>query len=186
GKSLRGSAAAVNSQLFVAGARLGRRSPTLRQTEHLEDADPVAQREGNDAADADLLARLFHALAIDADMARGDQRLGQCAALHQPDAVQVAVEPHVFFNFASSAKACEPEPRRSPRGGRRPRHFHASPALVKPTSAISLATASSDKAREVASSASTGSAPPAERTLRAWLARRSARSMRSHSRPSRR
>ena len=36
---------------------------------------------------------LSDALAVDADMALLDQRLGQGAALHQPDAMQIAVDP---------------------------------------------------------------------------------------------
>ena len=39
-----------------------------------------------------FLARLGDALAVDPDMAGLDQRLGQGAALRQPDAVQIAVE----------------------------------------------------------------------------------------------
>ena len=60
------------------------------------------------AADADLVARLFDPLAVDADVTGGDQRLGQGAAFHEPDAMQVAVEPHGRLSLASSAKACEP------------------------------------------------------------------------------
>ena len=88
-----------------------------------------------------------------------------------------------FLSFASSAKAwlgalllaARTVPAAAPAPGVPPR--------VKPTSFINRPTASSSRPIEVASAASTGSAPPAERTLRAWLASRSARSMRIQLRP---
>src|SRR5439155_5095074 len=150
----------------------------------LEHPHPPMKGDCDNAADAYLLARLLDAPAVDADVAGGDQALRGRAAFDQPDAVQIAVDPH-FLSLASSAKAWDGAARRSSGDGRRPRHFHASPDRVKPISLISRAIASSESPREVASATSTGLSPPAERTLRAWLASRSARSIRSHSRPSR-
>ena len=61
-----------------------------------------------------------------------------------------------FLSFASSAKAWDRRSRRSAAGARRPRQRQASPALVKPISAISRAIASSSRPIEVASARSTG------------------------------
>src|SRR4029079_1598522 len=141
------------------------------------------QRKGDDASDPDFIARLFDALSIDPDVPGFDHALGERSALHEPDAVEISVYPHFFRSFASSANAWDPPERRSVRGARRPRQRQASPARVKPTSSISRAIASSSRPIEVAKAVSTGSAPPAERTLRAWLARRSARSIRIQVRP---
>src|SRR6476659_8112506 len=144
------------------------------------------ERERNHASLADFFARFLDALSIDSDVTLGDDGLGEGAALRQPDEEEEAVDPHFFRSLASSAKAWLPPGRAFGRGGCRPRQRHASPARVKPTSAISRAIASSSRPTDVASSASTGSVPPAERTLRAWLARRSARSIRTQVRPARR
>jgi hypothetical protein len=62
------------------------------------------QWKRDNASDLDLIAGLFDALAVDPDMARFDQSLRKGAALHQPDAAEVEVDPH-RFSFASSAKA---------------------------------------------------------------------------------
>jgi hypothetical protein len=53
----------------------------------------------------DVLARFLDSLAVDADVPGLDYGLRQRSALHQPDAVQIAVDSHFFFSFASSAKA---------------------------------------------------------------------------------
>src|SRR5690348_19311 len=144
------------------------------------------ERKGDDAAEADLLAGLLDSPAVDPDMTFADQGLGERSAFHQPYAMEIAIDPHFFRSLASSAKAwlarfCSP-----PGRCRRPRHRQASPARVNPTSFIRRAIASSSRPMEVASAASTGSAPPAERTLRAWLASRSARSILTHLLPARR
>ena len=98
--------ALVNSQLLVAGAGFGRGAAALGQGEDPEHANLAVQGQRNDAPDAHLLAGLVDALAVDADMAGVDQRLGEGAALHQPDAVEIAVDPHALrLSLASSAKA---------------------------------------------------------------------------------
>src|SRR5215218_6011967 len=89
----------------------------------------------DDASHAHLLARLFYAPAVDADVSGVDDALSTGAAFYQPNAVKIAVDPHGFFSLASSAKAWE-RGFCSVRGACRPRHFHASPARAKPTSLI--------------------------------------------------
>src|SRR3982751_4130335 len=175
----------VNSQFLVAQPRFGGGTPAIGQREHPQDPHAIVERKGNDAAGANFLARLVNALAVDAYEPAVDDGLGKRATFHQPDALQVAVDSH-FFSFASSANAWDGAVRRSSRCGRRPRQRQASPVLVKPTSFISSAIAASSRPTEVAKSRSTGLSPRADRTLRAWLASRSARSMRIQSRPSRR
>jgi len=64
------------------------------------------ERERDHAADPHLLTRLLGALAVDADIAFGDQPLGEGAALHQADAMEEAVDPQdQRLSLASSAKA---------------------------------------------------------------------------------
>ena len=46
-------------------------------------------------SDTDLLARLFNTLAVHANISRFDQGLRRGAAFHQPDAVEIEIEPHV-------------------------------------------------------------------------------------------
>ena len=75
------------------------------------------QRKSDDASHANVLARLFDPPAVDSGVALLDDRLGERAALHQPDAVEIAVDPHVFLSFASSAKAWQPG-RGGPAAGR--------------------------------------------------------------------
>src|SRR5690348_2549465 len=145
------------------------------------------QRQRDDAPDAHLLAGFLDASAVDPNVPGVDDRLSEGAALEEPDEEEVAIDPHVFFlSLASSAKAWLEGVRRSVLLPRRPRHRQASPARAKPMSLISAPSASWSSPIEVASSESTGSAPPAERTFRAWLARRSARSIRTQVRPARR
>src|SRR3954447_23221399 len=95
GKSLRASAAAVNSQLFVTGSRLRGGAAAFGYGEDLQDPHAIAQRKRDHAADANFLAGLLDVLAVDPDMAGRDQGLRQRAALRQADAVEIAVEPHV-------------------------------------------------------------------------------------------
>jgi hypothetical protein len=54
---------------------------------NFEHADPVAERQSDDASDADLVAWLGDALAVDADVAGLDDRRGKRAALNQANAV---------------------------------------------------------------------------------------------------
>ena len=63
------------------------------------------KRKRDNAADVDSLARFLHSFAVDPDMSFLDECLGEGSALHQPNAVKKAIDPHFFFNFASSAKA---------------------------------------------------------------------------------
>ena len=51
------------------------------------------ERQREDASDAHRLAGLDDPFAVNPDMAAIDQKLGKRAAFHQPDAVQVAVDP---------------------------------------------------------------------------------------------
>ena len=150
-----------------------------------------AQGERDDAADPDRLARLHRALAVDADVACLDQRLGQRAALGEPDAVEEAVDAH------SCALALQPGESGEGvagawRGGRTARAAAAAPAprwrrrwrnRLPPSAAASR---SASRPSDVARARSIGSSPPAARTLWAWAARRSARSTRSQCAPKRR
>src|SRR5206468_5893136 len=139
GLSLREAAALVNAQLLVTGTRFGCWTAPFGKAQDAQDANLFLKRERDDAADADVFARLLDALAVDADVPGFDHRLREGAALHQADAVEIAVDPHLRLSFSSSAKACAGAARRSSGGGRRPRQRQASPAFAKPTSAISRA-----------------------------------------------
>ena len=77
----------------------------MRKREHAEHPNAVVQWQSDDAAGTDLVARLGDAAAVDADVPGFDQRLGERAAFDQADAMKETVDPHFFFNFASSAKA---------------------------------------------------------------------------------
>jgi hypothetical protein len=90
---------------LVAKPRLRSWAAALGQAEDPEDPDLAVQRQGNDASDVDVLARFLDSPAVDANVPGLDYGLRQRAALHQPDAVQIAVDSHFFFSFASSAKA---------------------------------------------------------------------------------
>ena|SRR5688500_6286341 len=92
-RSLGRSGLPVNAQLFVTGARLRRRPAADGQIDDAQDPDALMQRKGDGASDPDRLAGLVDALAIDAQMAAVDQPLGKGAAPHQPDAMEVAVDP---------------------------------------------------------------------------------------------
>src|SRR5438270_10376986 len=94
GSSLSRGFASVNCQLFVAGARFGGGAAAGWQFDNAQDANVVAKRKGDDAADADFVGGFRDALAVDADAALVDDRLGEGAALHQPDEEQEAVDPH--------------------------------------------------------------------------------------------
>ena len=63
------------------------------------------QLKRDDASDADFVARFFHPLAVNADMAGLDHMLGEGPALDEPDEEQEAVDPHFFLSLASSANA---------------------------------------------------------------------------------
>jgi hypothetical protein len=81
----------VNAQLFVAGARFSGRPAALRQFDDPQDSDLAPQGQSDDASDANLLAGLEHASAIDADMTLGDDPLRERAAFDEADAVEIAV-----------------------------------------------------------------------------------------------
>ena len=59
-----------------------------------EDADRAAQGEGNDLPGTHFLGAFEDALAVDADVPGMDQSLRKRAALRQPDAVQITIDPH--------------------------------------------------------------------------------------------
>ena len=107
----------VNSQLLVTAAGFGRRTAAHRQGKNAQDADLVVKRKRNDAPDAYFLARLLHPFPVDSDVTLLDDVLGKGPALHQANEEKETVDPHFFFSFASSAKACEYETRCSRRGG---------------------------------------------------------------------
>src|SRR5438309_684139 len=134
----------VNAQLLIAGPSLRRRTAAGRQRQHAKDTHAIVQRQRDDIAHAHLFGRFLDALAVDAHVARLDHRLGERAALDQANEEKEAVDPHFFLSLASSAKAWLAAVRRASREGLRPRHFHASPERVNPTSSISRATASSE------------------------------------------
>ena len=141
----------VNAQLLIAGPRLRGGTAAGRQLEHAEYTNAIVKRQGNDAADADLVAWFLNPLAVDADVAGCDDGLGKGAAFDQADEEQEAVDPHFFLSLANSAKAWLGLARSSRRGPRRPRHFHASPDRAKPISFINRDSASSSRPIEVAS-----------------------------------
>src|SRR5438105_11116489 len=66
----------VNAQLRVTGPRLGGGAAPLGKAEDAENAHPAVERKRDGAADADVLARLFDAFAVDADIAGFYHRLG--------------------------------------------------------------------------------------------------------------
>ncbi len=106
--------------------------------------------------------------AVDSSVAFLDDRLGERSASNQPDAMKIAVDPHVFLSFASSAKAWLAGPRRSEQAQTTPSprissareadiaHQPADKILVKPDR---------NSQRRVE-----GIRATEERTLRAWLA----------------
>ena len=108
-RSLRASAALVNSQLPIAGPRLGGGSATGRKGDNLENPDAAVERQRDDAADVNLLARLLDAPAVDSDMALLDDVLREGAALHQPDEEEEAVDPHCLV-IASGTKQSKSSP----------------------------------------------------------------------------
>src|SRR4051794_20830425 len=77
GRSLRAAAALVNAQLLVTGPRFLRWTAPFGEAQDAQHADLFVERERDDAADADVFARLFDALAVDADVAGFDHRLGE-------------------------------------------------------------------------------------------------------------
>src|SRR4029078_11597215 len=83
------------------------------QRQNAQHAYLPAERKGDGASDPNFLACLEHTMAVEPDVALLYHPLGQGATLHQPDAVQVAIDPHFFLSFASSAKACDGLERRS-------------------------------------------------------------------------
>src|SRR5215212_6697948 len=92
-RSLSRTGIGVNAQLMIAEPGLRCRTAAFRKSDHLEDANAVVERERDRAADPHRLARLGDASAVDPDMAGLDQPLREAAALHQPDAMEVAVDP---------------------------------------------------------------------------------------------
>ena len=92
GPSLGPRNALVNAQLFVAGPRFAGGAAAGGQGEDTEHADRVAERKGDDASGLHRLAGLLDTLAVDTDVAGVDQPLREGAALHQADAVEVAVD----------------------------------------------------------------------------------------------
>ncbi len=84
---------AVPVNLPIGGLRFGERAATLGKRDHLNDPDRATQGQGNDAARFDRLAWPGDALAVDPDMAGVDQALRERSALHQPDAVEVTIDP---------------------------------------------------------------------------------------------
>ena len=125
------------------------------------------------------------ALAVDADMAR--RRSTACARVRLFTSRMQRRKRSIltfFLSFASSAKAWE---RARWRVVARGAAAAPAPGVAGPGEADLVHQPrdrlldEADRGRELAS---TGSSPPAERTLRAWLASRSARSMRIQSRPS--
>jgi hypothetical protein len=105
GSSLSRGFACVNSQLFVAGARFRGGAAARWQFDNAQDANLVAKREGDDAADPDFVGGFPDTLAVDADASLRDDCLGERAALHQPDEEQETVDSHLFLSLANSAKA---------------------------------------------------------------------------------
>lgn len=83
----------IGSKLLIAKAGFGSRSPPIGQGEDAQDADLPAKRQRDDIPDMHLLAGLLDALAVDASVAAFDQTLSKSAAFHQPDAVEVEVDP---------------------------------------------------------------------------------------------
>src|SRR5512144_1674263 len=80
------------------------RATPRRKLDHLQHADALLERQSNDVSDIDLLARLLDALAVDANISRFDQGLRRSAAFHQPDAVEIEVEPQVPSALAWRAR----------------------------------------------------------------------------------
>ena len=72
------------------------------------DTPEDAKRKGDDASGADRVAWLFHALAVDPNVTRLDNRLGQGSALRQPDAVKETVDPQRWsWLLRGGAMLCE-------------------------------------------------------------------------------
>ena len=178
----------VNSQLLVAGARLGRRAAPLGQRQYPEHAHPPWSGKRDDAADAHLLARLFDALAVDADVACCRSRAWARVRLftsrmqnRKRSILTVFVELRQLGEGVGAGAAAFG---RAAGGGRASsRRRRRGRSRLRPSAARSPPRRGRSRSP---SAASTGSSPPAERTLRAWLASRSARSMRSQLRPRRR
>ena len=63
----------------------------------------AAQWESDYLPGADLLARFFDALAVDADVSGFNDGLRESPAFHQPDKDEESVDPHFFLSLASSA-----------------------------------------------------------------------------------
>ena len=85
----------VNAQLLIAGPRLRGGTAAGRQLEHAEYTNAIVKRQGNDAADADLVAWFLNPLAVDADVAGIDQSLRESPAFQQPDEEKETVDPHL-------------------------------------------------------------------------------------------
>src|SRR5438270_2831260 len=99
GSSLSRGFASVNCQLFVAAARFGGGAAARWQFDNAQDANLVAKRKGDDAADTNFVGYLLHPFAVDADASLRDDRLRERAALHQPDEEQETVDPHLFLSL---------------------------------------------------------------------------------------
>ena len=85
GGSLRASAALVNSQLLVAGARLRSGPAASWERDNTEHPDAIVERERDDAPGVHFVGGFLDSLAVDANVAGFDHRLRERPAFHQPD-----------------------------------------------------------------------------------------------------
>ena len=72
----------------------GRLSAACGEGGDAQDTDCRVQGQNDDVAGTDLLGAFEDALAVDANMPGMDQRLRGGAAFDEPDAVEIAVDPH--------------------------------------------------------------------------------------------
>lgn len=78
----------------VAGRCLARGAAPLRQGEHLDQAHACPERDGENVADRDLLARLGHARPIAAEVASCGQFRSESAGSHETQRAEQPVDSH--------------------------------------------------------------------------------------------